>query len=106
MTADNKLLVETIRKLAGTGPDLSSFAAEDAVETLLENWKEALRDGMDLRALVADVDGVISHLRAFRDRVIERYPSARPEDPLADLAEVQPQTRHDAGTALELASPA
>lgn len=106
MTAENILLVETIRKLAGTGPDLSSFAAEDAVETLLENWKEALRDGMDLRALVADVDGVISHLRSFRDRVIERYPSARPEDPSADTGEVQPQTRNKAGAGVELTSPA
>lgn len=79
MTVGNPLILENIRNLAGAGPDLPSFAAEDAVETLLENWKAALRDGIDLRALVADLDGVIAHLSTFRSRIIERYPTARPE---------------------------
>lgn len=81
----NPNILENIRNLAGAGPDLSSFAAEDAVETLLENWKAALRDGMDLRALVSDLEGVIGHLSIFRDRIIEAYPSAQPE-PQPDYA--------------------
>jgi len=67
-------IVDSVRRLAITGPDLSSFAAEDAVETLLENWKAAIHAGVDLRVLVEDVDGVIEHLRNFRERVLLLFP--------------------------------
>lgn len=96
MNLGNPCILENIRSLAGTGPDLSSFAAEDAVETLLENWKAALRDGIDLRALVSDLDGVISHLSTFRDRIIELYPSARPE-PQPDFAAQRAMAEQEEG---------
>jgi hypothetical protein len=67
-------IVDSVRRLAFTGPDLSSFAAEDAVETLLENWKAAIHDGVDLRMLLDDVDGVIEHLKGFRERVLLLFP--------------------------------
>lgn len=73
MSAPNRI-VESVRRLAFTGGDLSSFAAEDAVETLLENWKAAIHEGVDLRVLVEDVDGVIGHLKAFRERVLLLFP--------------------------------
>jgi tRNA-dihydrouridine synthase len=75
----NPGIIETIRRLAETGPDLPSFAAEDAVETLIENWKAALRDDGDLRALIADLDGVVDHLRSFREKILDLYPAARPD---------------------------
>lgn len=77
----NPGIIETIRRLAETGPDLPSFAAEDAVETLIENWKAALRDDGDLRALITDLDGVVDHLRSFREKLLDLYPAARPDHP-------------------------
>lgn len=79
MTVGNPGIIDTIRRLAETGPDLPSFAAEDAVETLIENWKAALRDDGDLRALITDLDGVVDHLRSFREKILDIYPAARPD---------------------------
>jgi hypothetical protein len=78
MARQSDIIVDQVRKLAVTGTDLSSFAAEDAVETLLENWKEALRAEEDLDVLVTDVEGVIAHLQDFRRRVLTVYPEAQP----------------------------
>jgi tRNA-dihydrouridine synthase len=79
VTVGNPGIIDTIRRLAETGPDLPSFAAEDAVETLIENWKAALRDDGDLRALITDLDGVVDHLRSFREKILDIYPAARPD---------------------------
>ncbi len=71
--SSNKI-VDSLRRLANPGPDLSSYAAEDAVETLIESWKEAIHAGVDLRVLLEDVDGVIEHLKAFHERVLLLFP--------------------------------
>ncbi|WP_207477728.1 hypothetical protein [Arenibaculum pallidiluteum] len=73
MASPNQI-VDYVRRLAITGQDLSSFAAEDAVETLLESWKAAIHDGLDLRVLLDDVNGVIEHLQVFRERVLLLFP--------------------------------
>jgi hypothetical protein len=80
MTADTDIICNMLRKLAKPSADLSSYATEDAVETLLENWKAAMRDGVALQGLVADVDGVIEHLKDFRNGIVAIYPEAKPRD--------------------------
>jgi hypothetical protein len=78
MTADTDIICNMLRNLAKPSSDLSSYATEDAVETLLENWKAAMQDGVALQGLVADVDGVIEHLKDFRDGIVAIYPEAQP----------------------------
>jgi len=78
MTADADTICDMLRMLAKPSADLSSYATEDAVETLLENWKAAMSDGVALQGLVADVDGVIEHLKDFRDGIVAIYPEAHP----------------------------
>ena len=79
MSADPDIICNMLRKLAKPSADLSSYATEDAVETLLENWKAAMRDGVALQGLVADVDGVIEHLKDFRNGIVAIYPEAKPQ---------------------------
>jgi len=67
-----------LKKLSKAGIDLSSYAAEDAIETLLESWKAALGDGVGLQGLVSDIDGVIEHLQDFRNQIVTIYPEALP----------------------------
>jgi hypothetical protein len=78
MSTDPEIICKMLRKLAKPSADLSSYATEDAVETLLENWKAAMQDGVGLQGLVADVDGVIEHLKDFRDSIVAIYPEAHP----------------------------
>jgi hypothetical protein len=78
MTADPDTICDMLRMLAKPSADLSSYATEDAVETLLENWKAAMSDGVALQGLVADVDGVIEHLKDFRNGIVAIYPEAKP----------------------------
>ncbi len=78
MTADADTICDMLRMLAKPSADLSSYATEDTVETLLENWKAAMSDGVALQGLVADVDGVIEHLKDFRDGIVAIYPEATP----------------------------
>jgi hypothetical protein len=78
VSTDGDIVFAMLRNLAKPGTDLSSYAAEDAAETLLENWKAALGDGVGLQGLVADIDGVIEHLSDFRNGVVSIYPEARP----------------------------
>ena len=58
MSTNPEIICDMLRKLAKPSADLSSYATEDAVETLLENWKAAMRDGVGLQGLVTDIDGV------------------------------------------------
>jgi hypothetical protein len=76
MRADPEVICNMLRKLAKPSADLSSYATEDAVETLLENWKAAMRDGVALQGLVADV---IEHLKDFRNGIVAIYPEAKPQ---------------------------
>jgi hypothetical protein len=78
MCPDPEIICNMLRNLAKPTADLSSYATEDAVETLLENWKAAMRDGVGLQGLVADVDGVIEHLKDFRNSIVAIYPEAHP----------------------------
>ena len=79
MSTDPEVICKMLRKLAKPRADLSSYATEDAVETLLENWKAAMQDGVGLQGLVADVDGVIEHLKDFRNGIVAIYPEAQPQ---------------------------
>lgn len=45
---------------------LPCSASADAVARLLENWREAKRDGTSNAALLNDIEQVIERLRAFQ----------------------------------------
>jgi hypothetical protein len=78
VSADAIIIFGMLRKLAKPGTDLASFASEDAIETLLENWKAALGEGVGLQGLVTDIDGVIEHMQDFRNQIVTIYPEAQP----------------------------
>ena len=63
---NDKGILGQIQKGFEPVPELSGFAAEEALQYLFKRWAEALNDGQPSSIILADVDDTILRLQEFR----------------------------------------
>jgi hypothetical protein len=72
-------IVGVLRAMNAACADLASFARQDAVETIINNWQDALHTGHDLAALIIDIDDTIAELAPYRANVCAHFGLVRKE---------------------------